>query len=153
MQSLLLLFLDKSDDFANKNEEFYNPRMKKILVISNGMPHQLFAAVLQGREIYPELKKYCYKENSDVTWEVFLTTKFAIWIDTCSSIDNTFHASGRAVEKSGMLLHIQNAPEASGDHIYYVFSFDDAAAHLSVTDPSGILRICIWRCVMLFPLK
>ena len=117
------------------------------------MPHQLFAAVLQGREIYPELKKYCYKENSDVTWEVFLTTKFAIWIDTCSSIDNTFHASGRAVEKSGMLLHIQNAPEASGDHIYYVFSFDDAAAHLSVTDPSGILRICIWRCVMLFPLK
>ena len=153
MQSLLLLFLDKRDDFANKNEEFYNPSMKKILVISNGMPHQLFAAVLQGREIYPELKKYCYKENSDVTWEVFLTTKFAIWIDTRSSIDNTFHASGRAVEKSGILLHIQSAPEASGDHIYYVFSFDDAAAHLSVTDPSGILRICIWRCVMLFPLK
>ena len=26
-QGLLLLFVDKRDDFANKNEEFYNPRI------------------------------------------------------------------------------------------------------------------------------
>ena len=44
MQSLLLLFLDKRDDFANKNEEFYNPSIKKILVTINGMPNQLFVA-------------------------------------------------------------------------------------------------------------
>ena len=30
-QGLLLLFVDKRDDFANKNEEFYNPSIKKIL--------------------------------------------------------------------------------------------------------------------------
>ena len=57
-QGLMLLFLDKRDDFVNKNEEFYNPSIKKILVTINGMPHQLFAAGLQAREIYPELKKY-----------------------------------------------------------------------------------------------
>ena len=56
LQSLLLLFLDKRDDFANKNEEFYNPTIKKIFVTINGMPHQLFAAGLQARDIYPELK-------------------------------------------------------------------------------------------------
>ena len=28
-QGLLLLFLDKRDDFANKNKEFYNPSIKK----------------------------------------------------------------------------------------------------------------------------
>ena len=28
-QGLLLLFLDKRDDFANKNEEIYNPSIKK----------------------------------------------------------------------------------------------------------------------------
>ena len=39
LQSLLLLFLDKRDDFANKNEEFYNPNIKKILVKINGMHH------------------------------------------------------------------------------------------------------------------
>ena len=46
LQGILLLFLDKRDDFANKNEEFYNPSIKKILVRINGMPYQLFAAGL-----------------------------------------------------------------------------------------------------------
>ena len=42
LQGLLLLFLEKRDDFANKNEEFYNPSIKKILVTINGMPNQLY---------------------------------------------------------------------------------------------------------------
>ena len=50
-------FFDKSDDFANKNEEFYNQSIKKVLTIINRMPHQIFAANLQTRDIYPELKK------------------------------------------------------------------------------------------------
>ena len=74
-QGLLLLFLEKRDDFVNKNEEFYNPSIKKILVMINGDPHQLFKVGLQARDIYPELKLYFCKENSDVTWEEFLTTK------------------------------------------------------------------------------
>ena len=57
LQGLLLLFVNKRDDFANKNEEFYSPSIKKILVTINGMPHQLFAPGLQDRDIYPELKK------------------------------------------------------------------------------------------------
>ena len=68
------------------------------------MPHQLFASGLQARDIYPELKNYFYKENSNVTWEEFLTTKFGLWINTRSSIDNTLHGSGRTIEKSGVLL-------------------------------------------------
>ena len=50
LQGLLLLFLDKRTDFANKNEEFYNTSIKKVLVTINGMPHQLFAAGLQARD-------------------------------------------------------------------------------------------------------
>ena len=141
LQGLLLLFLDRRDDFAYKNEEFYNPSIKKILVTINSMPHQLFAAGLQAREIYPELKKYFYKENSDMTWEDFLTTKFALWIETHSTTNNTLHSSGRAVEKSSTLLQIEKAPETSGDLTCYVFSPEDAVAHLSVTNPSGILTI------------
>ena len=49
----MLLFLDKRDDFVNKNEEFYNSSIKKILVTINGIPHQLFAARLQARDICP----------------------------------------------------------------------------------------------------
>ena len=78
LQGLLLLFLDKRDDFVNKNEEFYNPSITKILTRINGMPHQLFAAELQARDIYPKIKKYFYREHSNVTWEEFLTTKFGL---------------------------------------------------------------------------
>ena len=42
LQGLLLLLLDKRDDFANKSEEFYNPSIKKILMAINGLSHQLF---------------------------------------------------------------------------------------------------------------
>ena len=142
LQGLLLLFLDKRNDFANKNEEFCNPNIKKILATINGMPHQLFAAGLQARDIYPEIKKYFYKENSDVTWEDFLTTKFGLWIDTRSSIDNTLNGSGRTVEKSGILFQTEKIPKTgNGDLTCCVFSLEDAVAHISVTDPSGILII------------
>ena len=142
LQGLLLLFLDKRDDFANKNEEFYNLSIKKILVTINGMPHQLFAAGLKARDIYPELKKYFYREHFNVTWEEFLTTKFGLWVDTRSSSDNTLQGSSRAVEKSGILLQIEKAPETSnGDLKCYVFSLEDAVAHPSANDPSGILII------------
>ena len=142
LQGLLLLFLDKSDDFANKNEECYNPSIKKILTTINGMPYQLFAAGLQAGDIYPELKKYFYKEHYNVTWEEFLTTKFGLWIDTRSSTDKTVHGSGMVVEKSGILLQIKKAAEASGGNLtYYMFSLEDSLAHLSVTDPGWILTI------------
>ena len=142
LQSLLLLFLNKCDDFANKNEEFYNPSINKILATINGMPHQLFAAGFQARDIYPEIKKYFYREHSNVTWEEFLTTKFGSLVDMRSSTYKTPHGSGRTVKKSDILLEIEKVPEANnGDLTCYVFSLEDAVAHLSVTNPSGILTI------------
>ena len=142
LQGLLLLFLDKRDDFVNKNEKFYNPSIKKLLTKTDGMSYQLFAAGLQARDIYPELKKYFYREYSNVTWEEFLTTKFGLWIDTRSSTNNTLHGSGRAVEKSGILLQIEKAAETSGgDTTCCGFSLEEAVTHLSVTDLSGILTI------------
>ena len=92
------------------------------------MPRQLFTTGLQAREIYLEVKKYFYKENSDVAWKDFLTKKFALWIDKYLSIDNTHHGSFRALEQNGILLQIEKAPETS-----------DAVVHISVTNPSAIL--------------
>ena len=106
------------------------------------MPHQLFAAGLQARDIYTELKKYFYDEHSNMTWEDFLTTKFGLWIDTRLSTDNTLHGSGRALEKSGILLQIEKVAESNdGDLSCHVFSLEDAATHLAVSNPSGILTI------------
>ena len=62
LQSLLLLFLGKSDDFANKDEEFYSPSIKTFLVLINSMPHQLYKGHLGDRDIYPELKNIFAKK-------------------------------------------------------------------------------------------
>ena len=106
------------------------------------MPHQIFPTSLQVRDIYPELKKYFYREHSNVTLDEFLTIKFGLWIDTRSSTNNILHGSGRAVEKSGILFQMEKAPETSGgDLTCYVFSLEDAVAHLSVTDPGVILTV------------
>ena len=106
------------------------------------MSHQLSAAGLQARDIYPELKTYFYKEHSNVTWEKFSTTKFGLRIDTRSSTNNTLHGSGRAAEKSGTLLQIKKIPQASnGDLTCCMFNLEDAVAHLAVTDPRGILTV------------
>ena len=51
LQDLQLLFLDKCDDFANKNEENYNPSIKKILATIKKIPHQLFTVGFQARDI------------------------------------------------------------------------------------------------------
>ena len=62
--------------------------------------------------------------------------------DTRLSTGNTLHGSCRAVEKSGILLQIEKIPETSnGDLTCYVFSLEEAVAHISVTNPSGILTI------------
>ena len=63
-----------------------------------------------------------------MTWGEFLTTKFGLWIDTRSSTDNTLHGSGRAVEKSGILIQIGRVAESNnGDLTCHVFSLEDAA--------------------------
>ena len=141
LQGLLLLFADKQSDFAHENEKFYNPSIKKILTTINGIPHQLYPGGVLSRDIFLEAKKYFYKPDSDVTWGEFLTTKFGLWIDVRSSNDNRLHGSGRTVERSGILLQIELAADASdGDLVCYVFSLEDAVAHLN-TSSGEILTI------------
>ena len=76
-----------------------------------------------------------------MTWEKFLTTKLALWTESLSSIDDTLHGSGRAVDKSSILLQIEKAPETSDDLTCYVVSLEDTVTQLSFTNLSGILTI------------
>ena len=76
-----------------------------------------------------------------MTCEEFSSTKFGLWIDTRSSIDNTLHGNIRAVDK-GIVLQIEKAVEATdGDLMCYVFSLENADAQPSVNNPDGILTI------------
>ena len=66
LQGSLVLFVDKRDDFVNKNENFYYHNINKVLTTINNMPHQLFAADIKVRDIYLELRKYLFKKYLNV---------------------------------------------------------------------------------------
>ena len=107
-----------------------------------GDPHQLVKAGLRDEDIYPKLKKYFYKEHLIVSWEVFLTTKFCMWVDPRSDTANTLHGSGRVVQKIGILLQIKKAAESSdGDLPCHVFSFEYVTRHLTTRNLNEILII------------
>ena len=60
-----------------------------------------------------------------MTLEEFLAKKFALWINTRSSTDNSLNDSSRVVNQC-VKLQIVKASEASGgDLMCYVFSLED----------------------------
>ena len=80
------------------------------------MPLYLFAAVITAISIYAKIKKYFDKKLLNVKWKVFLTTKFGIWIDNPAQ---TKICSGRTVEKSKILLHIEKTTESNDGEITF----------------------------------
>ena len=72
LQGILLLFLEDRDDFDNKVETFYNPTIKKVNVAIDGDPHQLFKGAILPRNMFPEICKKFYQENSDVVFSKVL---------------------------------------------------------------------------------
>ena len=133
LRGIFVLFVDDANDRKNFacNNKFYNPSITRVLVTINGSPHELYAGGIQPKDYYTEAKKYFDNPNSDVSWSEFLTTKFGLFIDFRSSTDNFLHGSGRTVDKSGVLLQIDKAAEASGDLTCHVFSIADAVLHIS----------------------
>ena len=130
LQGLLLLFLEDKTDFDNKVESFYNPTIKKVNVTIDGNPHKIFKGLILPRNMYPEICKKFYQNDSDVSFEEYLTTKYGLWIDTRSSVDNKLHGSGRLVN-SGVKLQIDKVGESSGNLTCYIFAVQDAYVHLS----------------------
>ena len=49
--------------------------------------------------------------------EEFLSTKFGLWIDTRSSIENTLHGNVRVI-KQGIILQTEKACQAGGGDPY-----------------------------------
>ena len=117
LRGLLLLFVDKTNHrkaFASANEKFYNPTIEKVLV-TNGSPHSFNKGGILSRDLYPEVKKYFYKENSNVSCAEYCTTKFGFWVDFRSSTSNILHGSGRSSNK--IMLQIDKVGEAAGGDI------------------------------------
>ena len=60
-----------------------------------------------------------------MTLEEFLAKKFALWINTRSSTDNSLNDSGRVVNQCVKLQIVKASEVSGGDLMCYVFSLQD----------------------------
>ena len=113
-----------------QSRDVLQPTIKKVNVTIDGDPHQLFKGAILPRNMFPKICKKFYRENSDVAFSKYLTTKYALWIDLRSLRDSKLHGSGRLVN-SGVKLQIDKVVESSGNLTCYIFAVQDAYAHPS----------------------
>ena len=128
LQGLLLLFLEDKTDFDNKVENFYNPTFKKVNMTIDGNPHGIFKESILPKNIYPEICKKCYQNNSDVSFEEYLTTKYGLWIDTRSLTKKKLLVIGRVLNRS-VKLQLDKVGESKGYLLCYIFAVQHAYAH------------------------
>ena len=83
---------------------------------------------MQTTDLMPELKKYFYRPESDVTWSNILPSNFSLWIDIRSSTNNSLHGSCWTVKRSETLLKIKNvATSVNYNLTLHVLSLEDTA--------------------------
>ena len=88
----------------------------------------------ESADICSEFRKYFYKRHSNVRGKEFLIRKVGLWIVTSLSADNTLHGSCRA--KIG-----KAAESTDADLTFRVYTFEDALAHVAISNISEILAI------------
>ena len=143
MTGILILFVDPADggaNYARDSEKFYNPKIEKASVTISGNPSQLYPNGMLPKHHFKEIQKYFAdgkhrtiphttkeQEAADVTLLNYLTTKYGLWLDMRTTVDDTLHGSGRKIE-GGQNIHIEinKKAEAAGALNAYVYYIHDA---------------------------
>ena len=96
---------------VTKIKTFYNPSIQKVLKTSSGMPYKFFSSRHTVQGYLPWAKEvFLQRALKYDTGRVFNNTIW-LWIDTQSCKESTLRDSSTAVEKSGILVHYEEAAE------------------------------------------
>ena len=86
---------------------------------------------MQPRDSFDSIKNYFGHQDDNVSLGAFLTTKYCLWIDFRSSVDNLLHGSGTALQDAkGIALQIEKAADGSGPIKCYMFIVQDAQINI-----------------------
>ena len=93
MKGILMLFEDPS---KTNTETYYNPKIIKVEMTTEGIPNQLFSQGMQAHQQWNEINRYFALTSkrdkvtdkvaedlyfSDTNIEQYLTTRYALWLD------------------------------------------------------------------------
>ena len=98
MKGILMLFMEPAAAFARDTEAFYNPKITKVEVTTEGVPNHLYSQGMRTYQQWDETKKlFAASPGSkrhpevamvakglalaDVSVSEFLTAKYILWLD------------------------------------------------------------------------
>ena len=147
MKGILMLFQIPTAEYGRKCEEFYNPKIKRVSLVIEGKPNQLFSSGATPLYFYDECRKLFAggRLNNpsvdlvskdlhlhDVRLSEFLFKKYALWLDFRTTDDSSLHGSGRRIENGseGITLQIEKEADGTGPINVYTFVISDAQMNI-----------------------
>ena len=132
---------------TQNTSRFYSPKIKKVSVIIEDTPNQLYAQGMRRFEQYDEICKFFAegKQRDANTSEVqkhlqlhdlrvreYLTYKYAFWFHFRMTDRNALHGSGRRRENAseGITLQIEKDAEVPGNLNTYIYLIMDAQLNI-----------------------
>ena len=140
----ILALLEEEKPFIRDISKFYNPKLRKVSVIVEGKPNQLYTQGMRSFEQYDEIRKYFAEgkqRDSDVQKQLelhdlslgeYLVNKYALWLDFRKIGENFLHGTGRRIENAseGIILQIEKKEESSGALNAYTYLIMDAQLNI-----------------------
>ena len=130
LKGILILF-EEEGSYTRDTSKFYNPKIKKVSVIVEGKPNQLYAQGMRSFEQYDKICKYFAegKQRDNDANEIqkhlqlynlslgeYLVNKYGLWLDFRRIDENELHETGRRIENAseGITLQIEKKEESAG---------------------------------------
>ena len=142
LKGILLLFKKVESKYERESEEYFNPMIKKVEVLIEGRPNQLYASGLEPYQHFEQIQGYlgsghnnihpmtdmiCKQmSNHNVRLTKYLQEHYGLWIDMRSSDDNSVHGNGRRIDNGSegltLLLEKEELTDEPIDMFVYVVS-------------------------------
>ena len=146
LKGILILF-EEERSYTRDTSKFYNPKIRKVSVIVEGKPNQLYAQAMRSFEQHDEICKYFtegkQRDNDaneiqknwqlyDLSLGEYLVNKYALWLDFRMIDENELHGMGRRIENAseGITLQIEKKEESAGALNTYIYLIMDAQLNI-----------------------
>ena len=133
MKGLLLLFFEPYALGARDSEKTFNPDLREVKVVVNGIPNRVFSQGMKTRDMWEEVFRRFGKENSSLTsTDFFAGDRFGLFIDLRSMEDNDLHGSGMRLvnTKDGVQLTLRRNGGSGGNVKCHIFILSDAQMNI-----------------------
>ena len=139
--------MKKSDHTHETRASFMIPKYKRVSVIVEGKPNQLYAQGMRLFEQYDETHKYFaegkQRDNNaneiqkhlqlyNLSLRKYLVNKYALWLDFRTIDENKLHGTGKRIENAleGITLQIEKKEESAGALNAYIYLIMDAQLNI-----------------------